>query len=394
MPSDLLWTIAISGALAACGAAAANDDPSPEGTAGTGAVQSPGGSGGAGAGGSAGTSGAPASGGGLNIDAASSDAQEITPDAACAAETFQAEPAPLNLMVMLDRSCSMTEPQADPLWNRAKNGMQKFFQDPATDGVGVALSYFPTPDSTDVGYCAGDESKPTVPLAKLSKDPAPGDSHEKELLDSMDVQTFSFAGTPLFYALYGALAYATTFASATPDEQIVVVLVTDGVPGESCDYMKNNNIPKIAELAKFAHDSEPSITTFAIGLQGSQEEDMKAIATAGGGEAFFLGSSPNVQKDIFDKLASIQQNNLGCTFKLPESAPGKQADPTKVNVKLTSGGNETPFYKVDGPAACVPDGWYYQGSKIKLCPAACQSVKKAADGQVQVLLGCASIKPK
>jgi hypothetical protein len=391
MPSDLFWTVAISAALAGCGAAASNDGPSPSGAGGTGAVQASGGSGSkAGSGGSA----AAASGGGLNIDDAGTDAPDLTPDAACAAETFQAEPAPLNLMVMLDRSCSMTEPQSDPLWDRAKNGMQKFFQDPATDGVGVALGYFPTPDSTDVEYCAGDESKPTVPLAKLSKDPAPADVHEQALLDSMDAQTFSFAGTPLFYALYGALAYATNFATATPDEQIVVVLVTDGIPGESCDYMKNNNIPKIAELAKFAHDGDPSITTFAIGPQGSQEEDMKAIATAGGGEAFFLGSSPNVQQDIFDKLESIQQNNLGCTFKLPESTPGKEADPSKVNVKLISGGGETPFFKVDGPAACVPDGWYYQGSKIKLCPAACQNVKKAADGQVQVLLGCASIKPK
>src|SRR4029079_9995375 len=156
-------------------------------------------------GGKGGLPGSGATGRALVLDSGTeSGTPELTPDAACAAETFDAEPAPLNLMVMLDRSCSMSQPESDPLWNKTKAGLKSFFSSSALDGVGVALHYFPTPDTDTVNYCQGDEATPTVQLAKLSASRAPSDAHEQKLFDSMDVQTFNFSGTPLFQALYGA----------------------------------------------------------------------------------------------------------------------------------------------------------------------------------------------
>ncbi len=377
--------------LGACGAASGNQDsPSSDGTGGDST---------AGSGGATSSSGGGSSvGGGLAIDGGSSDGGELTEDAACAAEVFEAEPAPLNLMVMLDRSCSMSEPSAAPLWDQTKAGLKGFFADAALDGVGVALHYFPAPDTDEVTYCAGDQATPTVPMAKLTAASAPVDSQEQALFDSMDAQTFNFGGTPMFQALYGALAFANVFATEHADEQIAVVLVTDGVPGESCDFNANNNIPGIAKLAKFGFEHTPSIRSFAIGLSGSQEQDMSSIAQAGGGEAFFLGGSTNVTADLIAKLDSIKQSNLGCTFKLPATQPGKSEDPTKVNVKLLGESGDTPFVKVPGKSECVPDGWYYDDedhpSKIQLCPMSCEQVKSDVGGKVQVLLGCASVIPK
>lgn len=385
---DLFLGLCWFASTTAC--AVANGDDSSSATAGSGA------------GGSAGSvpvsGGATGSGGGLSLDGSAGDAPELTADSACAAETFTAEPAPLNLMVMMDRSCSMTQPASDPLWDRAEAGMQKFFADPAADGVGVALQFFPAPSADDLHYCSGDLSTPLVALDKLSANPAPADLHEQKLVDAMQAQTWSFAGTPLYYALYGALSFARVFATANQDEQIVVVLVTDGVPGESCDYMKNNNIPKMVELAKYAHDSAPSIPTFTIGLDGSQEEDMALVAKAGGGEAFFLGKSPNVTNDIFTKLDAIKQNNLGCTFKLPEAKPGKPADPKKVNVKIEGGAGQGSLFKVKGKSDCQGGGWYYDDekspNKVLLCPSTCQSVKSDVKAEVSVLIGCATVTPR
>jgi hypothetical protein len=376
--------------LGACGAAGGDDL---SGTPGTGAIPGTGGSENGGA-----SSGGSATGGGVAVDGGANDSGSLDPDAACAAEVFEAEPAPLNLMVMLDRSCSMSEPSADPLWDKAAAGMKTFFADPALDGIGVALHYFPAPGTDMVNYCMGDQATPTVAMGKLKKDAAASDAQEQALVQSIDEQTLNFGGTPMFQALYGALGYASVFATQHPDEQIVVVLVTDGVPGESCDYNVNNNIPKIAALAKFGFENTPSIRTFSIGLAGSNEQQIATIAQAGGGQAFFLGGSSNVTQDLFNKLDAIKQNNLGCTFQLPDADPGKNEDPTKVNVKLIDTGGETQFVKVSGKAACVPDGWYYDDeaspSKISLCPATCEQTKQDPNAKVQVLLGCATAIPK
>lgn len=382
--------VAIFGAtVGACGASGADSQGTPNG-------------GGAGVVGvtTGGTSAGGGSGGSLAIDGGvSEDASgTLDPDAACAAEVFEAEPAPLNLMVMLDRSCSMTQPVGDPLWDKTRAGLEAFFQDASLDGVGVALSYFPTPDTNEVTYCAGDEATPTVPLAKLTSNPAPADPQEQALLDSLKDQTFNLGGTPMYQAMYGALAFATVYATAHPEEQIVVVLVTDGVPGESCDYLTNNNIPNITKLAKFGYENVPSIRSFAIGLSGSEEQALSTVAQAGGGEAFFLGGSLDVTTELVTKLHEIGESNLGCTFQLPEPGSGKTTDPSKVNVKHIGAAGETDLFKVNGKADCANGGWYYDDeaapSKIELCPASCATVKKDPNGKLEVLLGCATIVPK
>src|SRR5688500_14800165 len=94
--------------VAACGAAASDASTPNAG----GAAGNPAAGGALGGGGGAGNTSGGANngaGGALALDAAA-DAPGLTADAACAAETFVGEPAPLNLMVMLDRSCSMSAP--------------------------------------------------------------------------------------------------------------------------------------------------------------------------------------------------------------------------------------------------------------------------------------------
>jgi hypothetical protein len=139
--------------------------------------------------------------------------------------------------------------------------------------------------------------------------------------------------------------------------------------------------------------------TFTIGLDGSEEAELKQIAQAGGGEAFFLGGSQNVQADLIAKLQQIAGGELACEYLLPETgANGSPTDPAKVNVNYyPTGGSGQGLLKVAGPEQCVLNGWYYDDpqnpTRIILCPSTCASIQNDPGAKVQILLGCESNVP-
>jgi hypothetical protein len=108
----------------------------------------------------------------------------------------------------------------------------------------------------------------------------------------------------------------------------------------------------------------------------------------------------NAQHGFFEKVsdAVIRTAQLSCVLPIPTPASGT-VDPTKVNVRV-NGTQTTNFVKVESAAACGNiAGWYYDDetnpTKVTLCPAACSTAQTAVDpqtpGQVELLLGCASV---
>ena len=79
-------------------------------------------------------------------------------DAACAAQTQQAEKLPLDMYIMLDSSGSMTEltSSGQTKWDAIGQALKAFLADPSSAGLGVGLQYFPltTPGVPD--SCAAD----------------------------------------------------------------------------------------------------------------------------------------------------------------------------------------------------------------------------------------------
>jgi len=341
-----------------------------------------GGAGSAGAGGTGATTDGSAGSGGISVDAGSGDV--LVEAAVCAADEVAAEPVPVNLYLMLDRSGSM----AGTKWTHATAGMSAFVQDPLSAGLRIALSYFPS-DANDCDPLS--YSTPKVLLGELSAAAAPADAQEQLLVDSLST-TKTTGLTPMYPAFVGQLGYCTSVAKKNPKEKVIAVLLTDGSPG-GCTS-STNTIANIAALAASGYGDSPPIITFTIGLEGSKEAELKQIAQAGGGEAFFLGGSQNVQQDLINKLQQIAGGELACEYLLPESdSTGKPADPAKVNVDYypTSGAKQG-LFKVASAQACVPNGWYYDDpvnpTRIILCPATCASVQNDAGAKVQILLGC------
>ncbi len=97
--------------------------------------------------------------------------------------------------------------------------------------------------------------------------------------------------------------------------------------------------------------------------------------------------------DIFNTIAAGIVNKLSCEY-VPTPPAGKTLDPNKVNVNFTpSGGTSKPILQDNNkPCDQGADGWQWDPSKTKilLCGATCDTVKADENGQIDLEFGCAT----
>jgi hypothetical protein len=332
----------------------------------------------------------------------------IPPDAACATGTASAALSGVNMFVMFDRSSSMNDRGNDAgesRWELASAALTAFFADPEAAGLKLALRFFPhdkpadgcrqnLDDNDDMSGCNVNScAMPLVGLGTLTADLAPTDMHEKALTDATMASSPGMAGqgTPIYAALAGALQWTATQRMTTPTENSVVVLVTDGEPN-GCD----TNIDHIAALASDALAANGT-RTYAIGLTGSREADMDAIAEAGGTmQGIFVSDGANAQQELLAALGAIRGQVLDCDFPMPQPKPGIDVDPNLINVNYTpSGGAQTTLTQVANADACgAGQSWYYDNvaapTRIILCKSTCDTITSDTMASLQILLGCAT----
>ncbi len=351
---------------------------------GTADTTSAGGQGGQGASGGGGSGGSFLTGGG-------DTGQTIDEDSACATSAVEGKALPVTMLIMFDKSASMLE---DQKWAGAKAALISFFQNDATAGLSIGLRFFPDDDPAagcNDQACSIDAcSQPLVPPAPLTTAPASSDPQQKALVDAVNAKSPS-GQTPMYAALGGAEAWAQQNA-IEGETNTVVVLVTDGEP-TTC----NTDVGAIAGLAKEAHDSA-GVLTYAIGMFGSNQDQLDQIAAAGGTDKALLASAGSVSTELVVALTSIQKAQIACTFDVPAPAmPGDVVDPGKVNVNYHDGsGSVVTLPRVAGLADCPSTyAWYYDDpvmpTTIQLCPATCASVQNDPDALVKILLGCETV---
>ncbi len=334
----------------------------------------------------------------------------ISPDDACATGTANASLAGVNMFVMFDRSTSMNDPtdinnrNSPSRWAAASKALEGFFASTDAAGLNLALRFFPhdvpaagcSQNGCNVNACA----TPLVDLGTLTAAAAPADAHEKALIDATAGATpaargggmnggMMSGGTPISAALGGALQWAKAQHQKTPDENTVVVLVTDGQPN-GCD----TDIPTIAGLASAALAADGT-RTYAIGLTGSQEADMDQIAMSGGTtKGIFVADGANTTQDLIAALGAIRGAILDCDFPMPTPTKDSGADPALINVNFTpSSGAKSTLTQVANEAGCATTaGWYYDNavnpSRIILCKSTCDTVTADPMASLQILLGC------
>ena len=340
-------------------------------------------SGGAGSGGPSTGKGTPAS---TNSGILATGAQSTGTDMSCASASIEAKLTPLTMYIMFDKSGSMGQ---NNKWSNASAALKAFFQDPGAAGLSIALRFFPD------GDCDGDQcsvsacATPQVDAQVLSADSAPNDTQEEALVQAVDSQSPG-GNTPIFAALSGATQWGSTYLAAHPDHKVVAILVTDGEP-QGCD----ENIGDIADVAASGHAQ--GIDTFTVGLQGSNENSLNQIATAGGSmQGFFIGNG-NTEQDLIAALQAIQGQAIACEIPMPVPENGETVNPLQVNVDYTpSNGSPSTIGNVSSAAACTAaGGWYYDDpanpTKILLCPATCDSVQGDDGAKLDIVLGCDTI---
>jgi hypothetical protein len=312
----------------------------------------------------------------------------ISPDAACAKDSKTAILVPVNMFLVFDKSGSMID---GGKWAAAKNALKAFFADPKVAGLRVAIRFFP--DTTcDAPECDIDAcEEPQVDIGKLTLASAPEDTQEDLLLKAID-GAYPVGGTPMWAALGGAEQAASVHLSHNPSHKAAVVLVTDGEPN-GCE----TNIDEIAGLAAQAYKTF-LVTTYVIGLDGANKEQLDKIAAAGETESAFFLTDGDVEGALLKAFYAIQGRALACQFKLPDE---EAVDPTLVNVfyQPKDASEKELVGSVPGPEDCKGDkgdleAWYYDDpydpKSILLCPASCERVAADPDGKLSVVFGCAT----
>jgi|GEM_PF-1431265 len=417
--SALLLLASLS--LLECGAPS---DPALDDAQSTGGSDGSDGSGGSGGSPTGGTSGVGGGDGGssdIDVPNTGGGPDDLGSDEACAKGTEQATLRPVTMLILFDRSSSLIRNEVEvgvTRWDAAAAAFEAFLSDPSTDGLGVALRFFPhdlpvegcSSPTCDIAAC----TQPLIDVGRLMATQGPGDAHEAALLEALAAATpVPGGGTPTGAILEGGVAWAKSYQDAHQDERVVILVVTDGAP-EGCE----EGIPELELFLKDALDS--GISSYFVGLTGEDgaelaEDTMNDLAEAGGTEkALFIQDGAETRDELVQALASVQGSAIACDFALPAiSHGGEVVDPGLVNVIYTAGGapsggsstggapteaqgEGTKFTKVIGQGECGDSAsWFYDveghPSRIHLCPQACSLVSADPAASLEILLGCKPI---
>jgi hypothetical protein len=211
--------------------------------------------------------------------------------------------------------------------------------------------------------------------------------------------------TPTVPALQGAIDHARDWSGSHPDQTVVTVLATDGLPTECGPEVPGADPPinRVLEIASAAQTGDIPIRTFVIGVfppgDAASLTNVNAIAAAGGtGEAVAIDASGEVETEFLDALRAIRSGTLACQFQVPESET--QLDYFSVNLQFDNGAQKQQLGFVQNEAACAnsPNSWHYdvdpnvsQPNAIQVCPAVCDQFQASPNGSITLQLGCQTL---
>lgn len=335
----------------------------------------------------------------------------------CAATVNKGEQVPLGMYLMIDKSGSMDGQK----WSDVTTAIKTFVDQPSAAGIGVGLQYFPIDTGTQCvavfcasnadcgpascgpcmptlpgfpGACSGaggscDVTAYATPAVVISNLPGVA----PVIKNSLNSTTPS-GGTPTSAALDGAIQYTKSWMLMNPNAVGVAVFATDGEPS-GCDENLNN----INAIAAAGYNGTPSVRTYVIGV-GTQLTNLNGIAAAGGtNQAYLVDTNGGAQDQFLQAMNAIRGAALSCAYLIPNPPAGEMIDYGAINVQYTpDGGKPELMPQVSSAAGCPNDGslaWYYDNNsppqQILLCQSTCDAIASDSKGQIDVLVGCATI---
>ncbi len=204
-------------------------------------------------------------------------------------------------------------------------------------------------------------------------------------------------GTPTLPALTGAIDNAVSWSEANPTHNVIVVLVTDGVPSVCDPALETDPMQaqqNMADVAAFG--ASRGVQTWAIGVFAPSEEldggqNLDAIAAAGGtGSAFVITTSDVVSNEFLEALNQVRLNAKACEFSFD---PEEDVAFEDVWVKITPSTGEPVWVPYVGPSGCdgQSQGFDYDAlppTKIILCPQTCSVLGASPNRTVEIFTTC------
>lgn len=203
-------------------------------------------------------------------------------------------------------------------------------------------------------------------------------------------------------ALQGVQAQATEGAASRPKRRQAVVLATDGLP-TACDaslatMSDDLAIQHLVEVAEAA--AAAGVRTFVVGVFTQAEaeqsqENLDAIAKAGGTEAAFLVSA---ELDLSDGFARAleQARVVASSCEFPLRSGSKRIDLAQATITLNLPGSTSTLELLESASQCTAGGvGVYAvedpgGRRLVLCPSICEAVGDSVDVMVHLERECAS----
>jgi hypothetical protein len=315
----------------------------------------------------------------------------LDPDAKiCGGIEVAVETVPFNMLIMFDQSSSMLE-LLDGVgppnrWDAVTGALIEFFQSADAKLLSIGLSYFEQTDPAtfDTSCRVADYTTPEVEIAPMS-DPA----QVQRLVDS--IRKHAPTGlTPTAPALQGALDHAKSYSMSHPGQKTMVVLATDGIPTK-CEPLGSYDIAQ--SIAGPAFAGVPSIRTFVVAAATGLSA-LGAISSAGGTGSPVVVTDPKTTSDLIrQSFQRLSRTNLSCSYRIPLGGDGGRTNPGLINVVIRTGGVESTLKLFASSAGCG-NGWYYDNpmkpENIMLCPTTCADL---FNGELQIVVGCASPPP-
>src|SRR5690606_13713013 len=178
----------------------------------------------------------------------------------CVALSTEAEVRRVHRYIIMDRCVSVGYEAAGTgttRWEAIRAAVEEFVSSSDAGSIGAGIGFFGLSGGSDddLDCDASNYETPVVPIGPLSE-------VGEDIVAAID-DTVPGGLTPVLPALEGAIAYAKEWAEDHPERATMVVLVSDAFPTQC-----SAQVSDVVDVARAAYEDEPSVRTYAVGLEG------------------------------------------------------------------------------------------------------------------------------
>jgi hypothetical protein len=317
----------------------------------------------------------------------------LPPDSSgCVGEAYAGETIPLDIYVMFDQSGSMSNIEQGGItrMDAVRDAMAAFLQDRASAGLSVGIGYFGQEPIGQTTCNPADYAQADVPIGGLP-------DNAGAIEDSL-ARRSPTGETPSGSAIRGACTYVQQWKTDHPGRDVVLLLVTDGLPEApvTCSMGNTSCCPTLDDAVMATADCRTGTTgvkTFVLGV-GPYLDNLAQIAVAGGTDKAYLVSGGDVSKQVLAALNQIRSAaQVPCVLSIPMAPTGHTLDYSRVNLVSTSIDCETTTIPYLGTSwSCgASGGWYFDyptnPEQIILCKETCDAVSLPGT-MLEYSIGC------